>query len=112
MRSVGSVYLGAPVPQARITTWWHGRVDSSPATWSSRNVASLTDNGVGDTTVTFRTAYQATPAVMICADKETTTMHTPTMQAPSASSVRIVTYNTSAVAAATGKVSLACVGDF
>jgi hypothetical protein len=36
-----------------------------PVTWSSRNIASLTDNGTGDLTLTFRSVYQATPAFSI-----------------------------------------------
>ena len=100
--------LHSPVPRSeQVTTWWHGL--AAAATWSSRNVASVTENANADVTLTFQEAYQATPAVIIGAGESTD--GTPFRTAITASSVRFVVRNTGAGAVAHGKCSVICVGE-
>lgn len=82
-------------------------------TWDERNIASATDNGVGDITLTFRVAYAATPAVVFGGGVGSTsaTTNAPSMISVSSTSVRFVTHRTAGTTIAAGKVSMIVAGD-
>ena len=97
-----------PAPRSeRVTTWWQGNV--AAATWTSRNVSSVTEAGSADITITFQEPYQATPAVIIGAGTGTNLTYYRT--AISASSVRFRTANSSNAATAARNSSIICVGE-
>ena len=97
-----------PEPRSQVvTTWWQGNV--AAATWASRNVASVTENGAADITITFREAYQATPAVVLGAGTATNLTYFRT--AISASSVRFVTQNNSGSGTVARNSSMICTGN-
>lgn len=96
-----------PVPfSERITTFCH--FNNAATIWSSRNVASVTENGVADTTITFRTAYQATPAAILGAG-EATNLY-PQISDLTTASIRVLTKNSSSTATVGRKTSVALVG--
>lgn len=89
-----------------MTTFWHGNV--AAATWTARNVSSVTENGVADVSITFREAYQATPAAVIGAGNATNLQGG--FNAITAASVRVVTVNSSGTASVGRKTSMICTG--
>lgn len=113
MRWLGSIRDGVPTGQGRVTTWWHGKMPVASVTWDQRNVASVTDTSIGNLTLTFTTAYQATPCVAFGGAIGTTTATCVQAQlvALTASSVQFVTQNISATAVEGNKVSAVVVGD-
>ena len=91
MRLTGSERDPIPLPEQRFTTLWHGEMDATPNTWKSRNIASLTSNAVGDMTLTFQAAYQATPYIGLGTGEDQT--YASLKVAPTGSSARIITSN-------------------
>ncbi len=103
-----SLLLDHPEPRSQtMTTFWHGNV--AAATWTHRNIASVTENGVADVTLTFQQAYQATPCAIVSGG-ETTNLQGG-FSAMTASSIRVITMNSSGTATVGRKSSVICVGD-
>lgn len=71
-------------------------------------MSSVTENGVADVTITFREVYQATPAAVVGAGVATNLNGL--INAISASSIRVLTVNSSNAATVGRKSSVICAG--
>ena len=101
-------FINPPSLWERFTTMWHGNV--AAATWTHRNIASVTENGSADITLTFIQAYAATPAAVMCGGDLASAQCSPTTIA--AGSLRLVVRNISNAAVAGRKTGVAIVGQF
>ena len=93
-------------PNQVATTLWHGNI--AAATWTQRNVSSVTESGDADITVTFQTPYIATPCAVMGGGTAVDLQGGVT--SITASSVRMITKNSGNAAAVGRKSSLLCVG--
>lgn len=109
MRLVGAVRDPLPWPEQRFTTLWHGEMGGDN-NYITRNVGSVTNNGVGDLTITFQTAYQGTP--FICLGSAQDQEYTSLKAVPTTSSARLCTNTGSNTAVNGRKVGFAAGGQF
>lgn len=82
----------------------------TPSITDDVNVASVTDNGTGDTTVTFATAIGVTSYAAVAAPRANSNRIHASCYSFASGSVRVYTYNDAADAAADADVSLIVVG--
>lgn len=82
----------------------------TPSITDDVNVASLTDNGTGDTTVTFATAIGVTSYAAVASPRANNNRLHASCYTFASGSVRVYTYDDAANVAADGDVSMIAVG--